>query len=383
MKKFLLLMACLFFSLNTQAEALSKNPQAIVNKVISNLMTQNQIPGVAVELYIDGKPYAYYYGQANKDKKIPVDSNTIFEVGSLTKLLTSLLISQEVIAKKINPDESFATYLVDFNQTPHAAIRNVSIQQLSTYTAGLPLKLPTNIKSRNEMMHYLENWKPTATIGSEWQYSNIDYGLLGEVLETVSHKNINQLFRDNILSSLGMNPIGIIVPKGYLSAYAQGYDEKGSPTPHDTLGLIPSAGALKASAQDMQRFLAAAIGLSNVSQRIIKAIRIAQTPYVAVNNTQQGYAWEITRIDQKNISELWQQPDAKNLGPLPAKALEKAQQIFDGNALIEKTGATQGFRAYIGVIPNQKSGIVILTNKYISNGKIVNAGREILLNTSF
>jgi beta-lactamase class C len=89
-------------------------------------------------------------------------------------------------------------------------------------------------------------------------------------------------------------------------------------------------------------------------------------------------AWEIHPLSSANNDSLLNPPKEMGLGPLPAKALDKNEQQFNGNTLIDKTGATNGFRSYIALIPNQKSGIVILTNRYVSNGEIVKIGRTIL-----
>lgn len=149
---------------------------------------------------------------------------------------------------------------------------------------------------------------------------------------------------------------------------------------HLLSGLFASAGAMKASIQDMSYFLGAAVGLPGTPNNIQKAIRFCQTPRVQVGETQQALAWQVNTLDNKN--QLLHAPDNMNLNSMPVKWLPKSQQQFKPNTLIDKTGATYGFRAYIAVIPGQQSGVVILANRYVSNGAIVNTGRKILLNLS-
>lgn len=357
------------------------DPKEIVDKTVFELMQKYNIPGVAVELYVNGKPYAYNYGYEQITKATSINDKTIFELGSITKLFTNLLLAMQVSAGKMQLDAPLGNYLLDF-QNQDDAIKKVTLENLATYTSSLPFNVPDTITTREDLVKFLAAWKPSTAVGTTWQYSNLSPGLIGEALEMVTHENYDQLFRGRILQPLGMQPIGINVPDDSESHYAQGYNEAGEPVPKADYSLLPASGALKASAHDMHIFLKAALGLSGTPAAIRHAMQVAQTPYVALPNSQQGLGWEIHTHNAQTKDELLNDPEQKNLGPLPAQQLSKDKQIFNGDALIDKTGATYGFRAYIAVIPNKKSGIVILTNKYIPNGVIVNAGRNILLTLS-
>jgi len=379
LSRLIIFLTLVFYNCTQIYAAPVETPEVLTKRVINSLMQQYKVPGVAVEFYVDGKPYAYNFGYANLTKKIPIKDETIFEVGSITKLLTNLLLAMEVNAGRMQLDLPLANYLTVF-QTQGKAIRKISLENLSTYTAGLPFKLPESVTTPATFTKFLMDWEPAASIGSEWRYSNISTGLIGEALAAISHQSYNQLLTSKILNPLKMQPLGITVPKRYQANRAQGYGESGEPVPDDNVGLLPAAGALKVSAHDMLLFLQAAIGLSDTPKTIATAMQLTQTPYVALPHFKQGLAWEIHSVSNQTTHELLHDPAQKNLGPLPAQQLSKEEQIFDGNNLIDKTGATYGFRAYIAVLPQQKSGIVILTNRYIPNGAIVNAGRAILLN---
>src|SRR3990170_4016085 len=125
---------------------------------------------------------------------------------------------------------------------------------------------------------------------------------------------------------------------------------------------------MKTNVQDMSTFLALAIGLPNTPPNLKQAMQDTQTPRLEVNGIEQGLVWQIHSLNDK---DLLNEPEKTNLGPLPAKWLPKNQPVFNANKLIDKTGATTGFRAYIAVIPSQHRGLVILLNKYIPNGAIV------------
>lgn len=368
-KRVLLLISMLLFAIAAHAES----PDQVVNEVMQAYLQKHEVPGAAILLVVDGKAYSYYYGYADRETKKPVTKDTIFELGSLTKLMTTLLIAQDVDFAKIKLKDPINKYI----PTLPASFGDVSVRSLATHTSGLPFKVPAEVTNRVEWEKYAATLTPE-DIDSEYAYSNIGIGLLGQALETVSHQNFNQLFRGKILSPLGMQPIAFTVPKKLEPFYARGYNAEGLPQMPEKMGLFPAAGDAKASAGDMSKFLSAAIGLPSTPESIFYPMRMTQTPYVATAQFDQGLGWQIHELKSDKIKALLVD-DNKVTEPVPLPVLGVyADPVFNGNALIDKTGATDGFRVYIAVIPNKRTGIVILTNKRILGSPIAKAGREIL-----
>lgn len=373
--RFLLFAVVSLCAMNSYAQDSDNQTASIVKQAVSAMMQQQAIPGVAVELYVQGKPYAYYFGYANQTKKIPMSGNTIFELGSISKLMTSLLLAQEIDIAKMNLSDPITKYLPDLSQD----YADISLQTLATHTSGLPFTVPKNITTVTGLHQYLMHWSPDDAPGEQWLYSNFGIGMLGYAIESSTHRNFNQLYRRHILNPLGMQPIGINVPAALKKYYAQGYDQNGNQVPPMEPGVFPAAGAIKASAQDMQHFLRAAIGLIGTPDRIFYPMRMTQTVYVEIADKMQGLGWQIQPITPENKIKLLHTGEAI-LGPVAVKDIVD-KPTFNGDALIDKTGSTEGFRAYIAVIPNQKSGIVILVNKNVPNSVIVNTARDILFKT--
>lgn len=345
---------------------------AMVKQTINKFMQENHIPGVAVEMYVNGKPYSYYFGYADEKKKTPISKNTIFEVGSISKLMTSLLLAQEVDMAKLNLNDSVRKY--DSHLSP--AFDKVTFMTLATHTSGLPFKPSENVKTQEELTNYLANWQGNIP-GDQYMYSNFGIGMIGSTLENETHQDYSKLYQAHILSPLKMQNIVFSVPARYKKFYAQGYDKDGNAVEQSKTQFFPSAGALRISAQDMQRFLSASIGLPGTPERILYPMRMTQTAYVRLPERSQGLGWQISTITPNNVEALLDEPEEMNFGPVKVQEVYQ-QPKYDGNALIDKTGATEGFRSYIALIPNKKSGIVILTNKFVSNAEIVDTGREIL-----
>lgn len=362
------------------ADVSSNYSDTFVKNTLKKWMKKNNIPGVAVEIYGNGTPHAYYFGLANQELKIPVTEKTIFEVGSFTKLFTTVLLAEEINSGKMKLSDSIAKYAPDLTRAPHNQLKNVTLENLATHTSSLAFTLPDGIKTREDLAAYFATWKPTAEIGTQWRYSNIGIGLLGYVLQSELHLSINQMYRTRLLQPLHMQPVGITVPKRFDENLAQGYDAQGDILAPSTLSLFPAADAIKISAKDALYFLKAALGLPGTPVVLIKAMQLTQTPLVATDNMAQGLGWVIYKNPEKNREKLLQPLATMNMGPLSARHLDKNEIIFDPAALIDKTGSTDGYRAYIALIPSKKSGIVILANGEVSQGEIVKIGREILFN---
>lgn len=367
LKRLFLLMSVM---LTTSVYALTT--EQVVNDVMQTYLQKNEVPGAAVIVYVDGKPSAFYYGVADKETKKPITKDTIFELGSITKVMTSLVMAQEVDFAKIKLKEPVNKYI----PTLPASFGGITMRSLATHTSGLPFKAPPSVKTRAEWEKYAADWKPEQAVDTSYIYSNIGIGLIGQALETVTHQSFNQLYRAKILEPLGMQPIAMTVPKKLEEFYAKGYSDQGVPLPPETLGLFPAAGDMKASADDMGKFLSAAIGLPTTPESIFYPMRMTQTAYVEAGSTDLGLGWEIHDITSESLKLLL---NGSGLGTQPAAVSAVYDEPkFDGNALIDKTGSTEGFRAYIAVIPNKKTGIVILTNRRVTGNAIMLTGRQIL-----
>jgi beta-lactamase class C len=346
----------------------------LVQQSMTKLMQKNNINGAAVELYANGKLYEQYYGYADEAKKEPVIRKTIFEIGSLSKLMTSILLAQEVDWAKMSFTDPVTKYLKGLPP----AFDKIRLQDLAMHTSGLPLSLPKNVNTQDELKNYLNHWSPAVKPGSEWLYSSVGVGVLGIALEASTESEYGDLYRRHILNPLKMVN-GVMVPPALTKYYAQGYDASGHPVARVDASLIPGAGAIKASASDMQHFLSAAICLPGTPPRVSYPIRMTQSMYIKTKDGMQGLGWQIHAIKSRyDINNLLNVADKQELGPSPVVEVYE-RPVYSGDVLVDKTGSTKGFKAYIAVIPNKNSGIVILVNKNISNNDVVKTAREILL----
>jgi beta-lactamase class C len=348
--------------------------QKIIQDIVDKLVQKDHIPGMAALLYVDGKPYTYYVGDANREKKIRVTSKTIFEIGSISKLMTNLLFAQEIDYAKVSLTTPVSHYL------PHLPtyFDKITLQNLATHTSGLPFTVPDQVKTQAALDKYLKTWFPKYGPSEEWTYSNFGIGLLADALQQATHTDFSLLYRRHIINLLGMEPLGFTIPKQLQKWSAIGYDSHNQAIKPTYNPVFKAASGLNLSASDMQRFLSAAIGLPGTPARIFYPMRMTESAYVKLPDQLQGLGWQIHPLNPDKVADLLDAPQQSDLGPVEVEeTYDKA--LFDGDALIDKTGTSDnGFKSYIAIIPNKKSGIVLLTNKKIATGDIENAAREIL-----
>lgn len=359
------------------------NSDAQIKEQISKIFQQNKIPGGAVIIYDNGKIRQIYIGTSNKQTKSPINANTIFELGSLTKTFTANLLAQQMLNNQMQPNQ---TILDDVkNKAIYSpSFKKMTLLELATHTSSLPYGIPNirynaqttdnNISIYNK---FLKTWQAGYPSGTKMLYSNVGYALLGNILAQSESKSLSALYSQNIFKPLGMGSTFTTVSPN-LANYAQGYDGDGNPNRTPNEGIFGGSWAIKSTPTDMAKYLQAAIAGSPLQ----KAFQISQTGYfIFSNGEQQGLAWNVSPLDEISNAQLLKIkpliPNSRT--PEPVKAITAPN--FNHNALIEKTGATDGFNSYIGLIPSQKIGIVIMTNHFSYDYRILKStGRQILLN---
>lgn len=360
------------------------NPPAyydtLVDTAIQSLMKKNKIPGVAVLLYVDGKMSGYYFGEADPIKHIPVSENTLFEIGSITKTFTGVLLAKNVIENKMQFNDSIGHY------TGFSRLSNITLQELATHTSSLPfnaknLSFHASLSEKNKTVlnNFLQSWTAPFKPGTKMLYSNLGFGILGMILSEREQTILPILMKQNLLDPLGMTSSGLDIPHEKQKNLASGFTNQGQLVKHLPSGLLLGAWAMKVSPRDMQNYLKAALGLFPVSEKIHQAMITSQTAYYLMpeQGTLLGLGWTITPLDKtSNIYKLTHNPPHYHFAAYKVQALKKP--TFNANSLIEKVGATDGFRSYIAIIPNKQAGIVILANRYFGSGDLPNLANKLL-----
>lgn len=349
--------------------------ETAVNAAVAPVMQQQKIPGLAVAVTIDGKQHYFNYGVASKETGTAVTESTLFEIGSVSKTFTATLAGYAQASGKLSLSDKASHLLPALRGS---AFDSISVLQLGTYTAGgLPLQFPENADSADKMLGYFQQWKPTYAAGSHRQYSNPSLGLFGYLAAQGMGQPFDQLMEKTLLPKLGLQHTYLKVSQDQMALYAQGYSKEDKPVRVSPGALDAQAYGIKTSASDLLRYVEANMKPATLEAPMQRAIATTHTGYYTVGDMTQGLGWELysypitldkllagnsTQMAMEAHKVDWLNP------PQPQPA----------NVLVNKTGSTGGFGAYVAYVPSKDLGIVILANKNYPNPERIKIAHSIL-----
>jgi CubicO group peptidase (beta-lactamase class C family) len=213
------------------------------------------------------------YGQLNQRDPRPLDGDTVFEIGSVTKIFTALLLADMVQRGEVVLTDPVGKYLPPRVKVPERNGQKITLVDLATQTSGLPF-FPTDIPlddpaavvrlvanySVGQLYQFLSSYELPRDIGSKWEYSNTGFGLLGIALANRAGTTYEDLVRARITGPLEMTNTAIAVSPQMKKKLAAGHDSHLQPAPEIDMPAFVAAGSLRSSANDLLTFLAAFVG---------------------------------------------------------------------------------------------------------------------------
>ncbi len=213
------------------------------------------------------------YGHRNAGDPQPLDGDTAFEIGSVTKVFTALLLSDMTQKKEVALADPVAKYLPAGIMVPERNGRSITLVDLATHTAGLPFMPgnappfndPTAAKySSGDLKQYVASYQLTRDIGFQWEYSNIGYWVLSEALAARGGLDFESLVRARVLAPLKVANTDFALSSKMKANLAGGHDSALQPSPDiSTLpvySVMPAAGGLYSTANDLLTLLSVAMG---------------------------------------------------------------------------------------------------------------------------
>lgn len=377
MKKLLSLV--LLFSLSpcsvvASPDLTSQQVTLLVQQTIEPLLKQQAIPGMSVAVLYKGRAQYINFGLADVESGRAVTENTIFELGSVSKTFTGVLASVLIRNGDLRLTEPVKKYWPELSG---AQWQNIRMLHLATYTAGgLPLQLPDTVTDQASLLSYYQNWQPQAAPGTIRQYSNASIGLFGYLM---TKGRFEEAMIKSVFQPLRLTRTFFTVPKTMMFDYAWGY-KNGQPIRVSPGMLDAEAYGIKSSARDMLTFMQANAnpnGLSSGNTLLRNAIMTSQSRYFETGLMFQGLGWEIYNWPVAVQTLVDASDNNVALSAQPTKMLTPAGPT-DRASWVHKTGATNGFGAYIAFIPARNTGIVMLANKNYPNQERVKAAFHIL-----
>ena len=317
---------CLFLSVSAHADE--------VDEIVQNKMAENHIPGVAVAIIKGGTVIKRVgYGVASVEFDVPVTTNTVFEIGSVSKQITAAGIMLLVEDGKINLDEKISRYLPE---TPDAWAK-ITVRHLLTHTSGVESYTRVGgfeLSKRydvNEFIGELGTLPLNFEQGSEYRYSNSGYNLLGYIIESVSVANYWDFLQERIFSPLRMKQTANRDPQFVIKNRATGYEwgqDHLVGRDYELTDLF-SSGAIVSTVDDLAKW---AIALRDQSLLSVNSKRESWKPFVLNNGKENlyGLGWNILN--------------------------------FRGHRILRHGGHTAGFSANVSRYMDSDLSIVVLTN---------------------
>ena len=232
--------------------------------IVHRIETQKRGTGIVVGQRSPSGRSSIAYGAARLGGPA-VDTRSIFPIASLTKIFTALLLSDAAVRGRLSVDDPVARHLPARVVVPSFQGRQITLADLASHGSGLPRR-PPNLAGTDPDDPYagyrtadlyagVSAFTLTRPPGSEFEYSNFAYGLLGQALEHRLGRSFGELVRARITAPLGMADTGLAPPAPGDPRRVQGYSLELQPTPPWDVDALPEAGSLFSTVGDLLTFL--------------------------------------------------------------------------------------------------------------------------------
>jgi len=311
-----------------------------IRKILEERIARKKLTGIVVGVVDGNGQRIVAAGKSTRDGDGKLDGDSMFEIGSTTKVFTALLLAEMAERGEVSLDDPISKFLPKSVTAPTHDGKEITLRHLAQHTSGLP-RLPENFEPKDpnnpyadysaELLHaFLSKHKLARGVGEKYEYSNLGMGLLGHLLALKTGKDYETLVTERICKPLGMGDTRIALSPEMKKRLATGYDAEGNPTANWDLPTLAGAGALRSTANDLLKFLAANFGsggteLSAAMRKTHSAH--AETP---MSNVKIALGWHV--------------------------------HVADGAEIFWHDGGTGGYRSFIGFDPKNKLGVVVLGN---------------------
>lgn len=344
----------------------------LVDQNFKPLLEKYDVPGMAVGVIQNNKKYETYYGLQSVQDKKAVNSSTIFELGSVSKLFTATAGGYAKTKGTISFKDTPGKYWKELKKTP---IDQVNLLQLATYTSGnLGLQFPDEVQTDQQVLTFFKDWKPKNSIGEYRQYSNPSIGLFGKVVALSMNKPFDQVLEKTIFPDLGLKHSYVNVPKTQMQNYAFGYNQENQPIRVNPGPLDAPAYGVKSTLPDMLSFVDANLHPQKYPADIQRAINETHQGFYQVGTMYQALGWEEFSYPAPLQTLLDSNSEQIVMKPNKVTAISKEPSV----KMFHKTGSTNGFGTYVVFIPKENIGLVMLTNKRIPNEERIKAAYAVL-----
>ena len=346
------------FCVLVSAAAAAADLELQIDRIVQPLISEKKSVGIAVGTISGEGRQVFGYGRKSLKTDEQPGGDTLFEIGSITKVFTTLLLADMAEDGLVKLDDPVGLYLPDSVKVPTRGGKEITLLHLATHTSSLP-RLPYNFLAsqlrswRNPYLHYtaelmysfLSAHELRRDIGARYEYSNFAMGLLGHVLARCANMDYDKLLVRRICDPLEMNDTRAALSPEQRLRLAQGHTIWGKPGWNWDFDALAGAGALRSTVNDLLVFLSANLGLTKTD--LLSAMQACHAPRheTDLEEIRIGLGWHIL------------------------------EPIGTDRQIVWHNGCTGGYHSYIGFIKETQTGVVVLSN---SVNPIEAAAMEIL-----
>jgi CubicO group peptidase (beta-lactamase class C family) len=332
---------------------------ATLDECVRGEMARWTAPGVAVGVLREGQRELHAYGVAGIETKEPVRLDTLFQIGSISKVYTATLIMRLVDEGKLALDEPVITYLPDLKLADEQARQTITLRHLLSHTSGLfgdyfdDFGLGDDALSR--AIATFETLRQQYAAGALWTYCNTGFGLAGAIVERVTGQLFETAMRERLFKPLGLERSFYFAHEAIVHPHAVGHNQlHPGADEHEVARLYP-----------LPRWVNAAGGIiSNVDDLLT----------FAEFHLRDGVASDGTRLLSAESAQAMRQEQTRAANFAEGYGLGWALRTAGGEhgavQVVEHGGSTNGFQAKLVIIPSRNFAIAILTNS--SRGSVLN-----------
>jgi D-alanyl-D-alanine-carboxypeptidase/D-alanyl-D-alanine-endopeptidase len=306
-----------------------------IEQHVKSLVEGEYCPGIVVGVIDSTGSNVYGYGKTNKETGAKPDGDTIFEIGSVSKVFTASCFVMMAQEKKVRLNDAVDSVL-GF-KIPADVGSKIWFSHLATHTSGLPLH-PNNLNSprpespyfgysQRQFQDFLASYVLSRVPGDKYEYSHVGYAVLGQALAKKDAKTFEQMIQDRIATPLGMKDTHVGVPNESAARLAHGYTIDGDKVDLWENPVMEGAMGLSSTANDLLKFAQAHLG-------------IVKTPFEPALHSMQERQMDVDR--QNDMGYAWQL--GRRLGTL------------------HHTGETGGYHTFLALLPRNKAAVIVLAN---------------------
>ncbi|GJM45342.1 MAG: serine hydrolase [Gemmatimonadota bacterium] len=317
-----------------------------------------KLVGMVVGIVRDGERAVFGYGTTDHESGQPPNEDTVFEIGSISKTFTGVLLAEAVRRGEVRLEDPAAGYLPADVAKKAAREPAITLLDLATHTSGLP-RVPANLDPKDlddPFADFDERalWKFVAKRGlkrrdeAKYEYSNLGMGMLGYLLARSTPggpKGWDALVTERVLLPLGMSDTGVEWSADQEARRATPYHKWGKRDRIWSFAALQGAGALHSTAADMLTW--AEVNLGHGAGDLAEAVRASHEPHFRMaDRLQSGLAWVVAEPEEIGETVIWH------------------------------NGGTGGYSSHLALLPGSDLGVVVLANT--SSELVDRAAQEIV-----